>query len=117
MDGVKVEFSRKEGVMLSDFELKSMIGKGTFAKVYLVQNVDTEKVYAMKIIRKKTVLETESVEMIKQEQKVLEVLDSTWLVRLEHSFQNDYKIYFVMEFVKGGDLFNLISSERKFKED
>ena len=72
--------------MLSDFELKSLIGKGTFAKVYLVQHVDTDKVYAMKIIRKKTVIETESVEMIKQEQKVLEILDSPWLVRLEHSF-------------------------------
>ena len=48
---------------------------------------------------------------------MLEILDSPWLVRLEHSFQNDYKIYFVMEFVKGGDLFNLIANERKFKED
>ena len=50
------------------------------------------------------------VEMVKQEQKVLEVLDSDWLVRLEYSFQNDFKIYFVTEFVRGGELFTLLTN-------
>lgn len=65
MDGVKVNFTRNESVKLGDFELKSMIGKGTFGKVYLVQHVDTDQVFAMKIIRKSTVIASESVEMIK----------------------------------------------------
>ena len=65
MDGVKVNFTRTDGVMLSDFELKSMIGKGTFAKVYLVQHVETDQIYAMKIIRKMTLIELNNIEMIK----------------------------------------------------
>ena len=103
--------------MLNDFELKSLIGQGTFAKVYLVQNINTDKTFAMKIIKKKTIIDTESAEMIKQEQRVLEVLDSPWLVKLEHSFQNDFKIFFVTEFVQGDDLFNLMRTQRKFKEN
>ena len=42
-------------------------------------------------------MEAQKKKMLEMEQKVLEILDSPWLVRLEHSFQNDYKIYFVME--------------------
>lgn len=86
MESVKFEFSREQGVSLNDFELKALIGQGTFSKVYLVQNINTDKTYAMKVIKKKTIIDSEKIEMIKQEQRVLEILDSPWLLKLEHSF-------------------------------
>ena len=55
-------FTRKrdlteETVRLQDFEIKKMIGKGAFGKVFLVQHRVTQKVYAMKTIRKDVVLD------------------------------------------------------------
>ena len=67
MESVKFEFSREKGVSLNDFELKTLIGQGTFSKVYLVQNINTDKTYAMKVIKKKTIIDSEKIEMIKQE--------------------------------------------------
>jgi serine/threonine protein kinase len=42
---------------LQDFIIKSVIGKGSFGKVFLVQKKDTKKVYAMKSLRKDVILE------------------------------------------------------------
>jgi serine/threonine protein kinase len=60
-----VNFTRGGDVKLSEFDLKVLIGQGSFAKVFLVQHVGTERVYAMKILKKKVLIELESVEMIK----------------------------------------------------
>jgi serine/threonine protein kinase len=59
-EGGDLLFTRKKDqVKLQDFLIKKMIGKGTFGKVFLVQNINTNKIYAMKCIRKDIIIDNE----------------------------------------------------------
>lgn len=94
-----------------------MIGKGTFGKVYLVEHATTRKLYAMKCIRKDIILENEQMENIQLEKDILRQIDHPFLVNMEYVFQNDYRIYFLMKFVKGGELFRHLVEVRNFPEN
>ena len=111
-------FARSEEApaSLQDFKIKKMIGKGTFGKVFLVQHVANHKLYAMKVIRKDVILENEQMENIQLEKDILRQIDHPFLVNMEYVFQNDYRIYFLMKFVKGGELFRHLVVERLFPE-
>lgn len=82
-----------------------MIGKGTFGKVYLVQQAKTDRLYAMKCIRKDIIIENGQEDNIALEKDILRQVDHPFLVNMEFVFQNEYRIYFLMKFVKGGELF------------
>ena len=77
-----------------------MVGKGTFGKVYLVQHAATKLVYAMKCIRKDIVIDNEQYENIKLEKDILYTIDHPFIVNMEFVFQNEYRIYFIMKFIK-----------------
>lgn len=94
-----------------------MIGKGTFGKVYLVEHSTTHKLYAMKCIRKDIILENEQMENIQLEKDILRQIDHPFLVNMEYVFQNEYRIYFLMKFVKGGELFRHLVEVRMFPEN
>ena len=67
MAGAAAAFVSRQDDMnpsLNDFEIKKMIGKGTFGKVFLVEHRDTKRLYAMKCIRKDIILENEQMENI-----------------------------------------------------
>ena len=61
----------QELVQLEDFEIKKVLGRGSFGKVYLVQNINTKEVFAMKALRKDLLLERHLVNATIQEKKVL----------------------------------------------
>ncbi len=82
-----------------------MIGKGTFGKVYLVEQSTTGKLFAMKCIRKDIVLENDQMDNIQLERDILFAVEHPFLVNMEYVFQNEFRIYFIMRFVKGGELF------------
>lgn len=94
-----------------------MIGKGTFGKVFLVEQKGTKALYAMKCIRKDIVLENEQMENIQLEKDILYSIDHPFLVNMEYVFQNEYRIYFLMPFIKGGELFRHLVEVRKFPEN
>jgi RAC serine/threonine-protein kinase len=73
--------------------------------------------YAVKVIKKTSLIDEESLEHVLSENRVLQTLDHPFLVRLYCSFQTDDRLYFVMEFVAGGELFFHIGREKKFSED
>lgn len=73
-----------------------MIGKGTFGKVFLVENVHTKKIYAMKCIRKDTVIDNEQFDNIKLEKDILFNIEHPFIVGMDYVFQNEYRIYFLM---------------------
>lgn len=82
-----------------------MIGRGSFGKVFLVQKVQDGKVYAMKSLRKDVILDYDQIESTKLEKEILLKADHPFLVGMEYVFQTDQKIFFVMKFVRGGELF------------
>jgi len=94
-----------------------MIGKGTFGKVYLVQNQHTKEIYAMKCIRKDIVIDNEQFENIKLEKDILYTIEHPFIVNMEYVFQNDFRIYFIMKFIKGGELFRHLVKIKRFRED
>jgi serum/glucocorticoid-regulated kinase 2 len=102
---------------LSDFEIKKMVGKGTFGKVFMVENVNTGNQYAMKCIRKDIILENEQMENIQLEKDILYTINHPFLVNMEFVFQNEFRIYFLMKFVRGGELFRHLVEVRMFPEN
>lgn len=83
----------------------------------LVRKRDTGKVYAMKVLNKKTIIERNEVEHTKNEKSILMKLEHPFLVRLHYSFQSPDKLYFVMDYINGGELFFHLQRERRFSED
>ena len=100
-----------------DFEMLSIIGRGTFGKVYLVKCNLTNKLYAMKCIRKDVVIQHESVESLQVEKLILNQVNHPFIIGMDYVFQKAYRIYFIMHFIQGGELFKHLSEERRFSEE
>ena len=81
------------------------IGRGAFGKVFLAELQQNKKLYAIKSIRKDFLIETGQVENAKLEKDIMLECDSPFLVRLDYLFQNDIRLYFVMPFIRGAELY------------
>jgi serine/threonine protein kinase len=90
-------------VNVDSFELIKMVGKGGFGKVLKVRKRDTGRVYAMKVMDKSLFKNTKHVDALLAERDIM-LNDCPFLVHLYFSFQTTEKLYFVMDFVGGGDL-------------
>jgi len=99
---------------MNDFEKMKVIGKGAFGKVYMVKKRDTGEVFAMKVLNKQDILEREEVEHTRTERSVLTHIDHPFLVKLHYSFQSKTNLFFVMDFINGGELFQHLVTEGSF---
>jgi len=111
------EKKKKEKVDFDSFEPLTVIGKGSFGKVLQVRKKDNGKIYAMKILNKKNIMERNEVDHAKTEKSVLQKLIHPFLVNLHYSFQSPDKLYFVMDYVNGGELFFHLQKSRRFDEE
>jgi RAC serine/threonine-protein kinase len=102
---------------VADFDLLNVIGKGSFGKVLQVRKKDNGKVYAMKVLNKKNILENNELEHTRTEKNILQKLIHPFLVNLNYCFQTADKLYFVMDFINGGELFYHLQKEHKFTPD
>ena len=99
---------------LTDFERLKIVGKGTFGKVYKVKNKKNGKVYAMKTIRKDIVLDSENLESLKLEMDILYSVEHQFIVSMEYVFNDTYRVYFIMDYIDGGELFRHLTKVRRF---
>ncbi|XP_055538509.1 serine/threonine-protein kinase Warts [Wyeomyia smithii] len=94
------------------------IGVGAFGEVTLVKKIDTPNhLYAMKTLRKSDVLKRNQVAHVKAERDILAEADNEWVVKLYYSFQDKDNLYFVMDYIPGGDLMSLLIKKGIFGED
>ncbi|VDN06762.1 unnamed protein product [Thelazia callipaeda] len=103
----------------SQFELLSTIGQGSFGKVMLVRKTrgrDAGELFAMKILKKAT-LKVRDRYRTKAERDILARFRHPFIVRLHYAFQTEGKLYLILDFLPGGDLFNRLSKEIMFTED
>ncbi|EDX15056.1 GD16829 [Drosophila simulans] len=94
------------------------IGVGAFGEVTLVSKIDTSNhLYAMKTLRKADVLKRNQVAHVKAERDILAEADNNWVVKLYYSFQDKDNLYFVMDYIPGGDLMSLLIKLGIFEEE
>lgn len=110
--------SEKESTVTpSDFNLIKVIGRGSFGKVMLVTlKGDESKVFALKVLIKAAIIERNQVEHTVAEREILEMIDHPFLMKMHWAFQTEHKLYFVMDFLRGGELFFHLKNERRFPE-
>lgn len=102
---------------ISDFTLIRMIGQGAFGKVMLVRKIDTSQIYAMKIINKHMIHNQKQIDHTLSERRILEQIKHPFIVQLYYAFQSDSKLYFVMDYCGGGDLFHRLGTKKQFSEE
>lgn len=93
-----------------------MLGRGAFGKVMLVEKKDSKEVFALKSLRKEEIIDKEQIEHTKTEKMILEHVNHPFLVNLVYAFQTPEKIFFVMQFMRGGELFQHLRNSKRFEE-
>ncbi|KAA0716925.1 Ribosomal protein S6 kinase alpha-3 [Triplophysa tibetana] len=112
----------KEGSEKADprqFELCKVLGQGSFGKVFLVKKItgpDGGQLYAMKVLKKATLKVRDRVRT-KMERDILVEVNHPFIVKLHYAFQTEGKLYLILDFLRGGDLFTRLSKEVMFTEE
>jgi serum/glucocorticoid-regulated kinase 2 len=112
--GVKFVENRQRSLKVEDFELLKVVGKGSFGKVMQVKKKDTQRIYALKTLRKQHIISRSEVAHTLAERSVLAQINNPFIVPLKFSFQSPDKLYLVLAFVNGGELFHHLQKEQRF---
>lgn len=108
----------KGAVSMLDFEMLRVIGRGSYAKVFVVQQKQTKRLYAMKVIKKELITDDEDIDWVQTEKHVFETATNhPFLVGLHSCFQTPSRLFFVIEFVSGGDMMFHMQRQRRLPED
>ncbi|XP_010493758.1 PREDICTED: CBL-interacting serine/threonine-protein kinase 25 [Camelina sativa] len=111
------EEQQQRRVLFGKYEMGRLLGKGTFAKVYYGKETTTGESVAIKVIKKDQVLKRQGMmEQIKREISIMKLVRHPNIVELKEVMATKTKIFFIMEFVKGGELFSKVV-KGKLKED
>ncbi|CAI9097175.1 OLC1v1033539C1 [Oldenlandia corymbosa var. corymbosa] len=102
--GVDME-NKGTTTLMRRYELGKLLGQGTFAKVYHAKDVTTGSNVAIKIIDKEKILRVGMADQIKREISVMKLVRHPNIVQLYEVMASKNKIYFVMEYMRGGELF------------
>ncbi|XP_032082366.1 ribosomal protein S6 kinase alpha-3 isoform X1 [Thamnophis elegans] len=119
---IAITYHVKEGHEKADashFELLKVLGQGSFGKVFLVKKIsgsDAKQLYAMKVLKKATLKVRDRVRT-KMERDILVEVNHPFIVKLHYAFQTEGKLYLILDFLRGGDLFTRLSKEVMFTED
>jgi len=101
-------------VSLEDFDLLKVLGKGGFGKVMLVRKKGTTDIYAMKVLKKEAVIRRNQVAHTKTETHILKQIRHPFLTRMYFAFQSEGKLYMVLNYLPGGELFYRLKREGRF---
>ncbi|KAI4369480.1 hypothetical protein MLD38_017917 [Melastoma candidum] len=106
----------EEGMRLGKYEVGRTLGEGKFGKVKFARDVESGQGFAVKIIEKSRIVDPRITEQVKREIKTLKLLKHPNVVRLHEVLASKAKIYMVLEYVTGGELFDKIATNGKLSE-
>eukprot|EP01039_Chlorochromonas_danica_P010102 gene10102-11182_t len=108
---------KKRTISLESFKIIKVIGKGSFGKVFLVRDKQNGQLYAMKVLKKDYILRKNQVEHTKTERSVLGYIHHPFIVGLNMAFQTADKLFFVLDYCSGGELFFHLGKVGQFAEN
>eukprot|EP00050_Salpingoeca_kvevrii_P016733 m.58125 g.58125 ORF g.58125 m.58125 type:complete len:481 (+) comp7124_c0_seq1:1-1443(+) len=103
-------------ISMDDFDHLKVLGRGTFGEVFLSREKKTQKLYAMKVLRKNTIIDKGELVHTLTENSVLAKCSHPFLTALAYSFQTKDFLCFVLEYVNGGEVFYHLRKEKRFSE-
>eukprot|EP00644_Phytophthora_capsici_P009168 jgi/Phyca11/504237/fgenesh2_kg.PHYCAscaffold_6_\ len=101
---------------LDDFELLATLGTGTFGRVRLVQLKGVGSFHALKILKKSEILRLQQLHHIKCEVEILSKIQHPFIVNYLGHFQDERRLYLVLEYVQGGELFSYLRRQGRFPD-
>lgn len=111
-----IGMENKGAILMDRYELGRLLGQGTFAKVYYARNLKTSQSVAIKVIDKEKVVRVGLQDQIKREISVMKLVRHPNVLQLYEVMATKSKIYFVMEYAKGGELFKKVAKGRLKEE-
>ncbi len=102
---------------IDDFTVLKVVGKGSYGKVLLVKKNDDNNILAMKVLKKKYMIKRNQVEHTRTERSILELVKHPFIIQLKYAFQSQVKLYFVVDYCPGGELFFHIQKVERFNEE
>ncbi|KAJ3327790.1 Serine/threonine kinase [Blyttiomyces sp. JEL0837] len=106
-----------KNITLDDFDFLAVLGRGAFGKVMLAQEKATKQYFAIKALKKEFIIQNDDVKSAKLEKRIFQAASAAhhpFMVNLHSCFQTDSRVYFVMEYVCGGDLMAHIQEKKRF---
>ena len=107
---------QRKKMNIREFEPLAIIGRGAFGEVRVCRQKNTGDIVAIKKMRKEDMLKKNQLIHVRTEKEIM-TADNPWIVKLKYSFQDDYFLYLVMDFVQGGDLMSLLIKKEILTED
>lgn len=115
-DGIEDKYASSL-INMKSFKIERVLGKGAFGKVLLVSKTDSQQLFAMKVISKAKLKSHKQKVHAIAERKILERVRSPFVVTLHFAFQTASKLYLVVDFMSGGELFLHLRKAGKFSEE
>ncbi|KAL4499812.1 hypothetical protein ABPG72_015161 [Tetrahymena utriculariae] len=112
----RISANSRKNLSIQDFIIDRPLGKGAFGQVYLVTKKDNQKKYAMKTIKKIDMVKLQLIEATILEKTILLKSSHPFIVQLKYCIQTEKKIYLIMEYIQGGELFTLLKHCGQFTE-
>lgn len=109
--------TRTDKMKSEDFDLLTVIGVGRYGKVMQVRHRSTGRIFAMKILRKDQLIQSNQIAHTKTERQVLEDISSPFIISLRYAFQTRNKLFLILDYVTGGELFFHLKQEGHFTEN
>ncbi|KAI0669392.1 kinase-like protein [Trametes maxima] len=106
----------KGSYRLSDFIIHRTIGAGGFGRVYLVRSKHNLRFYAIKVLKKETIVRMGRGSHARNERMMLEAVNHPFIINLWGTFQDPANLYMIMEYAPGGELFAIIQRSKGFPD-
>lgn len=118
----KPAIQMKPKMSLNDFYFYKLLGKGSFGEVFLVKeknppSAGAGKFYAMKVLNKDKVFSQNLIKYAKSERNILSIMNHPFIVRLNYAFQNQNKLFLILDYCPGGDLGKMLTKKRRLPEE
>ena len=84
------------------------LGEGAFGRVRLVKHTESETMYALKYLSKQHIVNNSSEGHVVNERNIMMMVDSPFILKLHNTYQDSRYLYFLVELIRGGELFTLL---------